>query len=196
MGNARYQNGFSVTLHDDLLDTPLSWKRPRRIFVNSMSDLFHDDVPINFIERVFKTMRDAHWHQFQILTKRADRLSEVSKNLEWPSNVWIGTSVESQHVSWRIDELRHVNARVRFLSLEPLLGPLKIDLSEIHWVIVGGESGSGARPIREEWVRDLQAQCQREGIPFFFKQWGGVQKWRNGRLLDGVEWNEFPQLND
>ena len=163
------------------------------IFVNSMSDLFHDGVSLDFLNSVFATMQRASWHTFQILTKRSDRLRALASELPWPGNVWMGVSVESDEYVDRIDDLRAVPAAVRFLSLEPLLGPLsKLDLDGIHWVIVGGESGPGARPIREEWVRDLRDQCVRAKVPFFFKQWGGTQKKRTGRTLDGRVWDEFP----
>jgi protein gp37 len=193
MGNPRYKNGFSVTLHYDLIDLPLKWKRPRRIFVNSMSDLFHNDVPFDFILDVFKTMEKASWHTFQILTKRSDRLAQIAPYLPWPKNVWQGVSVENEQVTYRIDDLRKVPSHVRFLSIEPLLGPLdNLNLNGIHWVIVGGESGPGARPMKEEWVRSLLAQCHQQHVAFFFKQWGGVQKHRTGRLLDGRTYDEYP----
>lgn len=193
MGNHRYRNGFNVTLHHDLIELPLRWKTPRRIFVNSMSDLFHRDVPFEFIEAIFKTMEKAHWHTFQILTKRSDRLLELSDKLRWPHNVWQGVSIEDSRVLFRIEHLKRVPARIRFLSAEPLIGPLpELDLTGIHWVIVGGESGPGARPIHPEWVRAIRDQCVRQGVAFFFKQWGGVQKYRTGRLLDGKIWNEYP----
>ncbi len=195
MRNPRYINGFNVTLHEDLLQLPLKWKRPRRIFVNSMSDLFHKDVPFEFIQSVFKTMEMAHWHTFQILTKRSDRLLELSRSLPWPQNIWQGVSVEDSHVINRINDLRQVPAHVRFLSIEPLIGPLNnLDLDGIHWVIVGGESGHGARPMREEWVTGIRDQCLQQHVAFFFKQWGGVQKHRTGRVLDGRTWDEFPQI--
>ncbi|ALS23773.1 DUF5131 family protein [Paenibacillus naphthalenovorans] len=195
MRNPRYINGFNVTLHEDLLQLPLKWKRPRRIFVNSMSDLFHKDVPFEFIQSVFKTMEMAHWHTFQILTKRSDRLLELSRSLPWPQNIWQGVSVEDSRVTNRINDLRQVPAHVRFLSIEPLIGPLNnLDLDGIHWVIVGGESGHGARPMREEWVTGIRDQCLQQHVAFFFKQWGGVQKHRTGRVLDGRTWDEFPQI--
>lgn len=193
MNNPRYENGFNVTLHHDLIELPLKWKRPKRIFVNSMSDLFHKDVPDEFILQVFQTMEKASWHTFQILTKRSDRLAELAPLLPWPKNVWIGVSVENEDVSYRINDLRKVPAHVRFLSLEPLIGPLDhLDLTDIHWVIVGGESGAGARPMKEEWVRSIRNQCKRQHVAFFFKQWGGVQKHRTGRLLDNRTYDEYP----
>ncbi|MGQ7280007.1 DUF5131 family protein [Brevibacillus thermoruber] len=193
MNNPRYQNGFNVTLHHDLIDLPLRWKKPRKIFVNSMSDLFHRDVPFEFILSVFQIMEKASWHTFQILTKRSDRLAELAPALPWPKNVWQGVSVENERVVHRIDDLRRVPAYVRFLSLEPLIGPLNnLDLTGIHWVIVGGESGPGARPMKEEWVRSIMHQCKEQNVAFFFKQWGGVQKHRTGRLLDGKTYDEYP----
>lgn len=193
MGNPRYRNGFKVTLHEDLLDLPLRWKRPSLIFVNSMSDLFHEEVPFDFIQRVFKTMERANWHVFQVLTKRSHRLKELAPKLPWPPNVWMGVSVETAKYYERIHHLREVPAAVRFLSCEPLLGPLEhLPLDGIHWVIVGGESGPNARPMKEEWVLSIKDQCERAGVPFFFKQWGGVHKWRNGRKLNGKEYNGMP----
>ncbi len=193
MGNPNYRNGFDVTLHPHLLDAPVSWKRPRMIFVNSMSDLFHEEVPIEFIQAVFATMERAHWHTFQILTKRSRRLVELATLLSWPPNVWMGVSVEDMDVASRVDDLRSVGAEVRFLSLEPLLGPLSaLNLGGIHWVIVGGESGPRARPMDPDWVVDIRDQCDAVGVPFFFKQWGGVFKKRNGRQLEGRTWDELP----
>lgn len=193
MGNPRYENGFSVTFHYDLIDLPLKWKKPRRIFVNSMSDLFHNDVPFEFIEKVFETMTKAHWHTFQILTKRSERLLELSSQLPWPPNVWQGVSVENSSVTFRIDHLRKVPAKVRFLSIEPLIGPIDdLQLEGIHWVIVGGESGPGARPMDPQWVRNIRDQCIKSNVAFFFKQWGGVQKSKTGRMLDSQIWDEFP----
>jgi protein gp37 len=193
MGQPNYRNGFRVTLQPQMLDRPLSWRRPQMIFVNSMSDLFHEDVPPAFIEKTFETIGRAHWHTFQLLTKRAERLEELAPALPWPSNLWMGVSVEREDYAYRIDHLRRVPARVRFLSLEPLLGPLgRLDLEAIGWVIVGGESGHGARPMDEAWVLAIQAQCQRAGVPFFFKQWGGPNKKRTGRLLKGRTWDGMP----
>ena len=196
MGQSRYDNGFTLTLHEDLVDLPLRWKKPRMIFVNSMSDLFHHDVPVTFLQHVFDTMRRAHWHQFQVLTKRSERVLELDSRIEWPENLWMGVSVESARYTFRIDHLRQTRAHIRFLSLEPLLGPLdNLNLYDIHWVIVGGESGPGARPIQLAWVRAIRDQCKQAGVPFFFKQWGGVQKHRAGRTLDGRTWNEMPVLS-
>ena len=193
MGQPNYRNGFEVTLHEHAVALPLRWRKPQRIFVNSMSDLFHKEVPEDFIQRVFATMRQAHWHRFQILTKRSDRLAELSERIDWPPNVWMGVSVESADYTLRVDHLRGAGAKVRFLSVEPLLGPIPaLNLERIHWVIVGGESGPGARPMREEWVVSLRDQCIAAGVPFFFKQWGGVNKKRTGRLLQGRTWDEMP----
>lgn len=193
MGNASYGNGFSVTTHPRMLDRPLHWRDPRRIFVNSMSDLFHDEVPADFIKQVIATMVKASQHQFQVLTKRAARLAALAPELPWPANVWQGVSVEDERVRGRIDLLKQVPAAVRFISAEPLLGPLPdLDLGGIHWVIVGGESGPGARPMEPDWARDLRDQCAEASVPFFFKQWGGVRKKEAGRELDGRTWDEFP----
>jgi protein gp37 len=194
MGNQRYENGFRITLHDDVVDLPKSWRAPRAIFVNSMSDLFHPDVPLNFIQRVFATMRDCSQHTFQILTKRSDRLRQLASKLDWPRNVWMGVSVEDSRVLSRIDDLRHVPAAIRFLSCEPLIGSLaQIDLTDIHWVIVGGESGPFARPMEIEWVREIFRACRKADVPFFFKQWGGVRKHVTGRRLNGKTYDEMPQ---
>lgn len=193
MGNPRYENGFNVTLHHDLIDLPLTWKKSKTIFVNSMSDLFHKDIPTKFIQQVFITMEKAKWHTFQVLTKRSDRLLEISSDLQWPSNVWQGVSVEDQRVVSRIEDLRKIPATTRFLSIEPLIGPIdNLNLEGIHWVIVGGESGNGARPMDPEWVRNIRDQCIEQNVAFFFKQWGGVRKHRTGRTLDERIWNEYP----
>jgi protein gp37 len=193
MRQPNYVNGFELSLHEHMLERPLEWKQPLRIFVNSMSDLFHKDVPIDFILRVFHTMRRASWHRFQILTKRSDRLLELNPKIDWPSNVWMGVSVERQDYTFRIDHLRMTDARIKFLSLEPLLGPLmNLDLENMDWVIVGGESGPRARPIKEEWVVSIRDQCAVRNIPFFFKQWGGTRKKKTGRLLEGRTWEQFP----
>ena len=193
MGQPHYVNGFKLTLHEDALELPLRWKRPQTIFVNSMSDLFHKDVPVAFIQKMFDVMRRADWHRFQILTKRSDRLMELSPQLPWAANIWMGVSVESRDYAFRIDHLRRTGAAVKFLSLEPLLGPLpKLNLRDIDWAIVGGESGPGARPMDITWVIDIRDQCSRAGVPFFFKQWGGVQKKKAGRTLEGRTWDEMP----
>ena len=184
-----------VQLVREVLQEPLSWRRPRLVFVNSMSDLFHDNVPLEFIAEVFETMRRAYWHTFQVLTKRGERLAQVAANLPWPENIWMGVSVESRAYQSRIDLLRQVPAQVRFLSLEPLLESLpNLNLTGIDWVIVGGESGPGARPIEERWVQDLHLQCRTAHVPFFFKQWGGVRKKEAGRLLEGRLYNEMPAV--
>lgn len=194
MGSARYRRGFRVTLHEDVLDLPRSWRAPRRIFVNSMSDLFHPDVPLSFIRRVFKTMADCPQHTFQILTKRSDRLRTLEGKLPWAENIWMGVSVEDSRVLYRVDDLRAAAATVRFLSCEPLIGSLAgIDLTGIHWVIVGGESGPNARPMNIQWVREIFRACRREKVPFFFKQWGGVRKHTTGRSLGGRTYDEMPQ---
>ncbi|MCW8138262.1 MAG: phage Gp37/Gp68 family protein [Planctomycetota bacterium] len=190
----RYSDGFAVRLHEDLLELPLHWRRPRLIFVNSMSDLFHDEVPLVFVQRVFDVMRRATQHTFQVLTKRAERLANVAGQLPWPENVWMGVSVESDKYVWRARELLRVPASVRFLSVEPLLGPIPtLPLEGLHWVIVGGESGPGARPMAQEWVRVIRDRCEAASVPFFFKQWGGVNKKRTGRVLDGRTWDQLPQ---
>lgn len=194
MGQPNYRNGFELTLQPRMLELPLTWKRPQRIFVNSMSDLFHRDVPVQYIQRVFEVMRQASWHQFQILTKRADRLAELDPVLDWPANVWMGVSVESSEHVDRIDDLRSTRARVRFLSLEPLLGPLPdLNLRGIDWVIVGGESGPQARPVQEAWILQIRDQCLRDQVAFFFKQWGGKNKKKTGRMLEGRTWDEVPE---
>jgi protein gp37 len=193
MGAHRYRNGFDVTLHEDVLDLPRTWKKPRRIFVNSMSDLFHPRVPLWFIRRVFQTMQDCPQHTFQVLTKRSDRVRKLGAKVSWPGNVWMGVSVEDSRVFQRVDDLREVPAAVRFLSCEPLIGSLAgIDLDEIHWVIVGGESGPNSRAMETEWVREIFKACRKQKVPFFFKQWGGVQKHRNGRELGGRTYDEMP----
>jgi len=193
MGQPNYRNGFAVTTHEHVLPLPLGWKSPQMIFVNSMSDMLHPDVPLAFIRRVFDVMRQARWHTFQVLTKRADRLADLAGTLEWPPNVWMGVSVEDAEFRWRMDLLRQVPAAVRFVSFEPLLGPVgELNLEGIDWVIVGGESGPGARPMLPSWVINVRDQCVRAGVPFFFKQWGGVRKKAAGRQLDGRIWNEWP----
>ncbi len=193
MGQANYRNGFALTLQPQMLELPLRWKRPQAIFVNSMSDLFHADVPLAYIQRVFDVMRRAHWHRFQVLTKRADRLAALDRELDWPPNVWMGVSVESADYVHRIDDLRRTSARVKFLSLEPLLGPLRrLNLRGIDWAIVGGESGPGCRPVDLAWVIDIRDQCRKARVPFFFKQWGGTNKKKAGRLLEGRTWDEVP----
>lgn len=191
----KHFNGV-IKLHPETLEQPLGWKKPRTIFVNSMSDLFHKDVPVDFIRKVFQIMARAHWHQFQILTKRADRLEDFNPLINWSRNIWQGVSVENESAIFRIDHLRRTSAHTKFLSLEPLIGPLKrLNLEGIDWVIVGGESGHGARPIQKSWVTDIRHQCLCQEVPFFFKQWGGFNKKATGRLLDGRTWDEMPMQN-
>ncbi|MGQ9674384.1 MAG: DUF5131 family protein [Chloroflexota bacterium] len=196
MGNPRYTNGFRPTMHPDLLALPLRWRQPRTIFVNSMSDLFHEAVPLEFIKDVFRTIETADWHTFQILTKRASRLSALAGDLRWPANLWMGVTIERQDYAWRADHLRRVPCAVRFLSCEPLLGPLDLDLEGIDWVIVGGESGPGARPMELDWSRRLRDQCLRAEVPIFLKQLGGAvdKRGRDKAVLDGRRWTEKPCL--
>lgn len=194
MGAARYRNGFEVTLHPDALDIPRRWRQPRVVFVNSMSDLFHEDVPVTFVQRVFKIMQDCSHHTFQVLTKRGHRLRALAPDLPWPSNVWMGVSVEDKRVLHRIADLKCTGAAVKFLSLEPLIGPLEnLPLTNIDWVIVGGESGPRARPMREDWVESIRKQCHNAGVAFFFKQWGGIRKDLTGRELNGRTYDEMPR---
>ncbi len=196
IGNPNYANGFSITMHEDALQLPLKWRKPQTIFVNSMSDLFHEDVSEEFIFRVFDVMRRADWHCFQILTKRSERLMNIGPHLPWLSHIWMGVSVEDQRHAFRVEHLRKTGAKIKFLSLEPLLGNIpNLNLESIDWVIVGGESGPRARPIRESWVIDIHNQCQKKKVPFFFKQWGGVNKKKTGRILDGRTWDEMPLLS-
>lgn len=195
MGNPSYANGFDLTIHPELLDRPLTWKRPRRIFVNSMSDLFHKDIPFEFIRNVFSVMEKADWHIFQILTKRTERLKEFAPRLPWPKNVWIGATVESDAYKSRIEDVSQIPAAVRFLSLEPLLTPMPdMNLENIDWVIVGGESGPGARQLQIGWVEDVLQQCLNNSVPFFFKQWGGTNKKKAGRSLNGKIYSQMPPL--
>jgi len=197
MGNPRYAQGFQLTLHSDLVDLPLTWRQPRVIFVNSMSDLFHEKVPLSFLRTVFATMQAAHWHVFQVLTKRAKRLAELAPELPWPRNLWMGVTVEQQDYAWRLECLRQVPAAVRFLSCEPLLGPLSIDLAGVDWLIVGGESGPSARPMDTRWARCLRDQCRRARVPFFLKQLGGTidKRGKERALLDGRLWRELPRAH-
>lgn len=193
MGQKNYARGFEVAIHEKAFELPLRWKKPQMIFVNSMSDLFHSSVPTACIEQIFDIMNRAHWHTYQVLTKRAARLAQMGEKLPWADNIWMGVTVESADYTDRIDDLRNCGAKTKFLSLEPLLGPIPdMDLSGIDWVIVGGESGPGARPMRDDWVRDIRDQCENASVPFFFKQWGGVNKKKAGRLLDGQTWDEMP----
>jgi len=195
MGQPNYANGFQVTLHEHVLEYPLNWKKPQTIFVNSMSDLFHEKVPDSFIFKIFAIMNKAFWHKFQILTKRSARLKKLSSRLDWTQNIWMGVSVETNETKFRIDDLRLVPAFIRFLSLEPLLGPLpSLDMDNIDWVIVGGESGPGARIMKKEWVIEIKEQCREQNVPFFFKQWGGINKKKTGRLLEGRTWDESPEI--
>lgn len=199
MGMAQYSNGFQLTLHPEekTLHKPIYWKKPQLVFVNSMSDLFHQKVPLKFINSVFTVMNTADWHIYQVLTKRSERLLDLSPELDWQKHIWAGVTVESEKYKFRIDHLRETNASVKFLSLEPLLSPLgDLNLNGIDWVIVGGESGPGARPMEERWVRDIHAQCQEQDVPFFFKQWSGRVKKEAGRLLDGRTWDEMPKGYD
>lgn len=196
MKSPMYVDGFKPRCHPEVLATPHRWKKGRMIFVNSMSDIFHSEVPLPFIKNIFATMVMADQHQYQVLTKRSERLAELDKQLPWRDHIWMGVSVENADNVFRIDHLRNTGAAVKFLSIEPLIGPIpNIDLSGIDWVIVGGESGPGARPVKEEWVLDIKNQCLKNDIPFFFKQWGGVNKKKNGRLLKGKIWEEMPRFN-
>lgn len=195
MGNPRYINEFEVTVHKDLLEVPLDIKQPKMIFVNSMSDLFHKDVPDDIIIKVFETMNKAHWHTFQVLTKRPERVLAMDQAglLKWSSNIWMGTTVENDKYVDRINKLRETKAKIKFLSCEPLLGSLKdISLAEIDWVIVGGESGPKSREMKKEWVLELKELCEKHGVAFFFKQWGGINKKKSGRLLEGKTYDGYP----
>lgn len=196
MGKPQYVDGFNLTIHPEMLSRPFEWKKPRTIFVNSMSDLFHEEVPFYFIESVFDVMNKCAQHTFQILTKRPQIAAEYARALNWTPNIWIGTSVEDRKVTERIASLRRIPAYVRFLSVEPLLGPIpRLPLKDIHWVIVGGESGPKARPMNPEWVRQIRDRCIEREVPFFFKQWGGINKKKTGRLLDGSIWNQMPKTS-
>jgi len=193
MGQANYSRGFDVATHEHTLGLPLGWKKPQMIFVNSMSDLFHPSVPKEFVQRVFNVMDFADWHTYQVLTKRAERLRELNDQLIWPDHVWMGVSVENDDYKYRIELLRNTSAKIKFISIEPLLGPItKLNLKGIDWIIVGGESGPGSRPIKASWVADIRDQCVKAKVPFFFKQWGGFNKKKNGRQLDGEYWNQMP----
>lgn len=201
MGQAKYQTdgdprtsgpGFGLALHRDALNVPRSWRKPRKVFVNSMSDLFHPDVPTSFIDDVFAVMADTPQHEYQVLTKRSRRLAQLADRLQWPPNVWMGVSVETQSYAFRAEHLQQVPAAVRFVSAEPLLGPVRLPLDGIDWVIAGGESGAGSRPMDPSWVRAIRDDCQRAGVAFFFKQWGGHHPKAGGRDLDGRLWSEYP----
>lgn len=195
MGTENYRNGFEVTLQPQMLDRPLKWKKPKRIFVNSMSDLFHEKVPLKFIQQVFAVMREASWHQFQLLTKRAERLEELSSVIDWPDNVWMGVSVENMDYVSRMDHLRRTPAFIKFVSFEPLLGPLVgLNLNEIDWAIIGGESGPGARPMLRKWVEGIRKECKAADVSFFFKQWGGTNKKATGRILNNRTYDAFPAV--
>lgn len=195
MGVHKYRNGFEVTLHPDVLEAPLRWQKPQIIFVNSMSDLFHEKVPFEYVQQIFDVMRRADHHIFQVLTKRSKRLVRYAPKLDWPENLWMGVTVENSVYQFRIDDLRKVPAAVRFLSLEPLLGPLAdLDLRDIHWAIVGGESGPGARPMKREWAEEIRRQCKQQDVRFFFKQWGGMNKKAAGRELNGRTYDDMPPL--
>ena len=195
MGIDKYKEGFELRLHEDALNIPYEWKKPKVVFVNSMSDLFHKNVPLSFIQKVFDVMNNTPMHTYQVLTKRAERLFELHDRLNWGVNIWMGVSVENDKVKDRIDFLRETNSKVKFLSLEPLIGPLtNLNLDQIHWAIVGGESGRKARPMKESWVWDIRQQCADQGVAFFFKQWGGVNKKKTGRELGGRTYDEMPMM--
>jgi protein gp37 len=197
MGIKKYRNGFKLTLHPEALDEPLRWKTPRMIFVCSMSDLFHKDVPDYFIKKVFKVMNDARMHTFQVLTKRAERLAKFADKVDWTPNIWAGVTVESEKYLYRVEYLKKVPAVIKFLSMEPLLGPvpgLREVIKGVDWVIVGGESGFNARPMKVEWVREIRDICKEFNVPFFFKQWGGINKKKTGRRLDGRTYDEMPKI--
>ena len=194
MGQMNYRNGFQLTLHNQALEIPLKWKKPKIIFVNSMSDLFHKAVPVSFIKRVFKVMNDSPQHQFQVLTKRAERLELISSQLSWTKNIWMGVSIENNNYKFRIKHLLQTQAYIKFLSIEPLLGPIQnLRLKGVDWVIVGGESGPKARPMKKEWVEQIRDQCIKNQVSFFFKQWGGIRKHKTGRELEGQTWDEMPK---
>ena len=196
MGTRGYENGFDVTLHPHALDKPLKMKKPQVIFVNSMSDIFHDKIPDEFIFQIFEVMNKAHWHTFQVLTKRPKRLAKIASKLNWTDNIWMGVTVEANEYVDRVDYLRDCPAKIKFLSLEPLIDSVdKLDYTGIDWVIVGGESGYGARVMQKEWVLEIRDRCENENIDFFFKQWGGVNKKKAGRELDGKYYDDMPELN-
>ncbi len=195
MGQEKYKEGFSFKMHESAINIPYTWRKPQVVFVNSMSDLFHVNVTLEFVQRVFAVMNDTPQHTYQVLTKRGDILKQFAPYLNFTPNIWMGVSVEDNRVTERIDHLRNINAEVRFLSLEPLIGPLhNLDLNGIHWVIVGGESGRKARPIKEEWVEDIRLQCEATGVIFFFKQWGGTNKKAAGRILNGRTYDDMPEV--
>lgn len=195
MHNPRYQNEFEVTIHEDLISSPLKWKSPRKIFVNSMSDIFHEELPDEVILSIFRTMNEASWHTFQVLTKRSERLSRLSSQITWTSNIWMGVTIESEEYIFRANHIRDSGAKVKFISAEPLLSDLSsLELDGIDWIIVGGESGHGSRPMKEEWVINLRDKANNSNTSFFFKQWGGFNKKKNGRLLEGKTYDEYPQV--
>jgi len=195
MGVAKYRNGFEVTVHPEVLEEPLRWRKPTLVFVNSMSDLFHQKIPVSFFRQVFDVMRRADRHVFQVLTKRSERLARLAPRIDWPPNVWMGVTVESARFAYRIDHLRQTGAAIKWISMEPLLGPVPgMDLTGIDWIVVGGESGPGARPMDKAWVLDIQRQCREQNVHFFFKQWGGVNKKKNGRRLNGRIYDAMPPL--
>lgn len=197
MGVDKYKNGFKLAMHPDALRVPYTWKSPKRVFVNSMSDLFHKDIPLDFVQSVFEVMNDCSQHTFQVLTKRGEVLKKYNPFVEWTKNIWMGVSVEDERVVDRIDDLRETDAKVKFLSLEPLIGPLhNLNLEGIDWVIVGGESGFKARPMQEDWVQDILRQCKEQNVAFFFKQWGGKNKKKTGRMLNGQTYSEYPIIED
>ncbi len=196
MGIEKYKDGFKVRVHEDALDVPYTWKKPKVVFVNSMSDLFHPEVPLEFIQKVFDVMNNTPQHTYQVLTKRSERLKELHHLLNWTNNIWMGVSVENEKVKSRIDDLRDTNAKIKFLSCEPLIGSLEnMNLKNIDWVIVGGESGRKSRPIQEWWVWDIKEQCRDQEVAFFFKQWGGINKKKSGRELAGMTYSDMPVLN-
>lgn len=193
MGNPRYKNGFDVTVHEDLFELPLQWKKPKMIFVNSMSDLFHEDISNDVILKLFDVMNQAYWHTFQVLTKRTDRLVDLSSRITWTNNIWMGTSIENNDFIFRCELLKQCGAHIKFISAEPLIGPIsQLDLNGIDWLIVGGESGASCRPMLEEWVLELKDKSELLGAAFFFKQWGGFNKKRNGCILKGKEYKNYP----
>jgi len=195
MGQKKYRNGFKLTLHPDILTIPYTWKKPRIVFVNSMSDLFHKNIPFYYVQEVFRVMKENHMHTFQVLTKRADILAQYSPLLDWAPNIWMGVSVENEKVVNRIDYLRSTSSFIKFLSFEPLIAPLpNLNLYNIDWIIVGGESGPKARPMKKEWIIDIRNQCKEAGVKFFFKQWGGFNKKKAGRKLEGKTYDEMPEM--
>ena len=197
IGQKKYKNGFKVTTHDDVLGLPLKWKKPRLIFVNSMSDLFHKDVPLEFIQKIFAVMGQANWHFFQFLTKRSERMVTLAPELDWPDNVWAGVTVELANYYGRLDDLRRVPTALRYVSVEPMLGPMPdFPLEGIDWIILGGESGPGARPMKKSWVIEIRNRCAQHNVPFFFKQWGGFNRGETGCMLDGKYYHEMPRLKN